>query len=95
MNLDDLRGIMNGRRHSRVKLERVCYLIGKDGEYYSASLVDISFSGALVNVVTGTHFRMGDSCNLMVNLKSDKQPIKRTCEIVRLDGKIVGVKFLT
>jgi hypothetical protein len=94
-NENEVHEVMNGRRHTRAKLERLCHLLGKDGESYPASLIDISFSGAMVTVITGTHFKTGDLCDLMLSLKTAELPLKRSCEIVRLEEKIVGVKFLS
>lgn len=82
------------RKHQRAKLESQCHLIGKVGGEYPASLEDISFSGALVKVGTKTHFKIGDLCSLMLNFKADELPVKRSCEIVRIDSEIIGVKFL-
>jgi hypothetical protein len=86
---------MNGRRHTRAKLERNCHIISKDGKNYPAALVDISFSGASVTVATSTNFKTGDVCDVMLSLKSAEQPIKRSCKIIRLDNEIIGVTFLT
>lgn len=87
---------MNGnRRHSRAKLERKCDLIGRDGVNYPASLDDISLSGALITVVSETHFKTGDLCDFMLRFKTTELPLKRTCKIARIDSKIIGVEFLT
>lgn len=86
---------MNGRKHTRAELERHCHLIGRDGEDCQASLVNISLGGAMVSVVSKTQLKIGDFCDLMLSLKSAELPIKRACEIVRLDNEIIGVKFLT
>lgn len=86
---------MNGRRHTRAKLERSCHIIGRDGTDYPATLIDISFSGASVTVAASTNFKTGDVCDLMLSLKSAEQPVKRTCEVIRLDNGTIGVKFLT
>lgn len=85
---------MDSRRHTRAKLERHCHVMGTNGEDYPAILVNISFSGAMVTVHTATHFKIGDVCDLMLSLKSAELPVKRTCEIARLDNEIIGVKFL-
>lgn len=86
---------MNGRKHSRTKLERECHLIGSDGIDHPAALVDISLNGALVTTAMAVQLKIGDLCDLILSLKSAEKPIKRTCKIVRLDAEIIGVTFLS
>lgn len=85
----------SGRRYFRTTLERACHLIGRDGENYSTSLVNISLSGALVKVDTKPQFKIGDLCDFMLSLKTAEVPVKRTCKIMRLDNEFIGVMFLT
>ena len=87
---------MDSSRNPRYKLNLRCRLIGRDGEDFTASLIDISFSGALINVETETHFNVGDLCDMILILNSEERlTTKRTCEIVRFDNNNIGVKFFT
>lgn len=83
-----------GRRHSRTKLKRNCHLVGRDGDAHPTTLVDISVSGALVKTHSKFKLKIGDLCEFVLNLKTAEVPVKRPCEIVRLDGEIIGVTFL-
>ena len=85
---------MNGRRHTRTMLKRNCCLIGRDGDAYPTTLVYLSLSGALVQVNTESQFKIGDLCDFMLSLKTAEHPVNRSCEIVRLDSKIIGVTFI-
>lgn len=84
----------NGRKHSRTTLKRSCHLISRDGSAYPSTLVDISISGALVQAHSESQFKTGDLCDFLLNLKTAEAPVKRPCEIVRLDNEIIGVTFL-
>ncbi len=82
------------RKHLRIKVEVQCLLMGLDGVSYKALLDDISLSGASVKVDAGTHFKIGDMCDLMLSDESAKYPIKHSGRIVRVDSGIIGVIFL-
>jgi c-di-GMP-binding flagellar brake protein YcgR len=82
------------RKHIRIKIEVQCFLRNLDGTSFEAFLEDISLSGAAVKVNIGTHFQIGDMCDLMLSDESAKFPVRHTGMIVRIDSGIIGVSFL-
>jgi PilZ domain len=77
----------SGRKHTRTKLNLRCRLIGRGGEDYTGSLVDVSFSGALIDAGSETLFKVGQLCDMILNFNSEERPKMRTCEIVRIDNE--------
>jgi hypothetical protein len=67
--------------------------MGQTGDTYQAFLSDISLSGASVVVEGETHFKVGDTCDLVLSDTSAIFPLKRTGKVVRLGTDVMGVKF--
>lgn len=84
----------NNRKHSRIKLKSPCSLIVNESDTQSASLDDLSFSGALVEVHGDSDLSVGDMCHLELTLNTSEKPIKRAGKVVRLAAKKIGVKFI-
>lgn len=85
----------NKRKHSRIKLKSQCTLVVSDGDTHPASLDDLSFGGALVEVHDDSDLHVGDVCQLELNLHTAEHPIKRDGKIVRRESKKLGVKFIS
>lgn len=85
----------NKRQHSRIKLKSQCTIAVNERDTQPASLGDLSFSGALVEVNDDAELSVGDSCQLELILKTAERPVKRAGRIVRVSAKKIGVKFLS
>lgn len=83
----------NNRKHSRAKLKSHCALVINDGNAHPASLDDLSFSGALVEIQGNADLRVGDTCRLELSFNTTDRTLKRACKIVRQESKKVAVKF--
>lgn len=85
----------NNRKHSRIKLQAKCALVVNERDAQPASLDDLSFSGALVEVNDDANLSVGDMCQLELTFKTAERPIKRGGKIVRLAANKIGVKFVS
>jgi c-di-GMP-binding flagellar brake protein YcgR len=86
--------VENKRKHHRIKSTSYCILVDHNGKAYQAKLGDISLGGALLVLDDDTHFKVGDSCDLMMSSYSAYSPMKRPATVVRSESRNIGVTLL-
>jgi hypothetical protein len=85
----------NKRKYSRAKLEAQCSIVVSGGDVHPASLDDLSFGGALIEVKNNADLNVGEICDIELCLKTSEHPVKRAGKIVRRSSKKIGVSFIS
>ncbi|MBW4056806.1 MAG: PilZ domain-containing protein [Proteobacteria bacterium] len=87
---------MESTRHNlRIKGDSHCLLTTCNGITYHARLVNLSLSGALVDIDNNISYdlHLEDTCELTLSETPNTSSTKFTGIIVRLESDVVGISF--